>query len=125
MQQTEIFVPKSLAMELRKKGFNEVCIGWYSSNMHNHDSTKPHLEGEFVLNESFDNPNSCTAPTYDQVVGWFASKGIEIETTACEDKTYSADIVTCYNWCVVFESNWVENRQQSLLTAFEDALNLI
>lgn len=123
MEQTEIFVPKSLAMELRKKGFNEPCVGWYYVNQGG-DSFSPNIGCE--RNDWLMDSNSCTAPTYDQVVGWFADKhGISIET--------EADMLFVQFTCTISRKNvgylmnvpYSPNRQQSLLTAFEEALKLI
>jgi hypothetical protein len=122
MQQTEIFVPKSLAMALKKAGFNEPCVGYYLDIMDD-DSTLPHLLTNYINNSKIYNTEECTAPTYDQVVGWFASKGIEIDICGESEMTeYSTDV-----WIKGEVNNgaWMPQRQQSLLTAFEEALKLI
>jgi hypothetical protein len=125
MQHTEIFVPKSLAMELRKKGFNETCVGWYNSD-HENDSTKPIVEGDLSKNSEF--VSSCTSPTYDQVVGWFASKhNMYMSVIICDDQNDPVDYAVNV-WKkreIIVEGEWQNNRQQSLLTAFEEALKLI
>jgi hypothetical protein len=80
MQQTEIFLPKYIAMALKKAGFNEPCVGYYLDIMDD-DSTLPNLLTNYINNSKIYNTEECTAPTYDQVVGWFASKGIDVSTT--------------------------------------------
>jgi hypothetical protein len=122
-QQTEIFVPKHIAMELKSKGFNEMCVGFYT-DWHTNDSAEPIVDGSFDLNEDWESDDYCSAPTYDQVVGWFAEKKIEIfigrksygweyEIVLNDDDELPAKIVN------------YPSRQQSLLTAFEEALKLI
>jgi hypothetical protein len=118
MQQTEIFVPKSLAMELRKKGFNERCVAYYDSEY------DLNIVSKYIRNEDLLISGAESAPTYDQVIGWFASKGVDMPTNTCtDDNTYIT-----YVWknnTVFFEGVFNSNRQQSLLTAFEEALKLI
>lgn len=120
-QQTEIFPPKYIAMELKKKGFNELCVGWYYVNQGG-DSVSPNISCE--RNDWLTEENSCTAPTYDQVVGWFASKGVEIDICGDSKMTeYSTDV-----WIkgeIVNNGAWMPQSQQSLLTAFDEALKLI
>jgi len=111
-------------MELRKKGFKEPCVGYYLDIMDD-DSTLPHLLTNYINNSKIYNTEECTAPTYDQVVGWFVNNGIEIDMTSYEDETYSADVVVRYNWKIVYEAKPSESRQTALLTAFEEALKLI
>ena len=125
-QQTEIFVPKSLAMELRKKGFNEHCVAQYLS-WHDDKSTIPYIKAEHRLfNAMIENGiDSCTASTYDQVVGWFASKGIDIDNDCNSSVDEYCTYVYGNDGCTLFEGEWMSNRQQSLLTAFEEALKLI
>ena len=125
MQTIDIFPPKSLALNLKKAGFNEPCIAVYTDFPYDTDSTKP-----IVAKECLD-PNSsqiftdyCNAPTYDQVVGWFASKGIDIIPNGSSDMTeYAADVWNMQT--KVFDCPWFANRQTALLTAFEEALKLI
>lgn len=125
--ETQIFPPKEVAMELRKVGFNEQCRSWYGQE-HELDSIDPITENHLFRNGSF-TPNLfdvCTAPTYDQVIGWFAEvHGIEINYKVDLDfKEYSA-----YGWHKsegkTFDTAWYPNRQQSLLTAFREAIKLI
>jgi hypothetical protein len=123
MQQTEIFVPKSLAMGLKAKGYNEPCVGFFL-DIDDDNSTQPLFCDKLISNSKMYSLDSCTAPTYDQVVGWFASKGIQIETELCtKDNTY----ITCVwkNNNVFFKWFFNSNRQTALLTAFEEALKLI
>jgi hypothetical protein len=120
MQQAEIFVPKHIAMELKKKGFNEPCVAYYSEEVRSYPISKH----GYSVNSEFTMNGFCTAPTYDQVIGWFASKGIEINTIASRYKQlYMSDIWKGMD--KLFEPKWHESRQQSLLTAFEEALKLI
>jgi len=129
MQQTEIFPPKYIAMELRKKGYDEPCVGWYEASDES-NCTTPRLDGTLSTNSEF--TECCIAHTYDQVVGWFASKEIEIKLNGDEFcESYSFQIWTTkkvedINGSRTITSNGQRyNRQQSLLTAFKEALKLI
>lgn len=124
MQQTEIFVPKYIAMELRKKGFNEHCVGLYFA-YHADEIVSPKIRDKYVTNSSLNSVDSCTAPTYDQVVGWFASKGIDIDNDCNSSVDEYCTYVYGNDGCTLFEGEWIANRQQSLLTAFEETLKLI
>lgn len=121
--QTQIFPPKEVAMELKRVGFDWECVGWYNSD-HEDNSTKPIIEGDLSKNSEF--VSSCSAPTYDQVIGWFAEvHGIEI-LLASKWHGYQYEIIVkgddelVPNKIVNYES-----RQQSLLTAFGEAIKLI
>jgi hypothetical protein len=124
MQQTEIFPPKSLAMELRKKGFNEPCVGLYFA-YHADEIVSPKIRDKYVTNSSLNSVDSCTAPTYDQVVGWFASKGVDIVHSATLFLTEYTAHGFQWNTKTGFDTPYFESRQTALLTAFEEALKLI
>ena len=121
--ETQIFPPKEVAMELKRVGFDWECVGWYNSD-HEDNSTKPIIEGDLSKNSEF--VSSCSAPTYDQVIGWFAEvHGIEINNKVDIDfKEWSTHV-----WYKIegkaFDTPWYPNRQQSLLTAFREAIKLI
>jgi hypothetical protein len=59
------FIPYELALELKKLGFKERCLGHYWENLFyfrttfHHPSTMPN------------SPESCLAPTYSQAFRWF------------------------------------------------------
>lgn len=64
------FVPYSIAIELKKKGFNEPCFGYYLDGELNtfHNTT---------LSDRINNPNpitdrklDCTAPLWQQATDW-------------------------------------------------------
>ena len=130
--QTQIFLPKEVAMELKRVGFNELCVGIYLSH-HDNDSTEPYMKGWLSNNNGLVSSLSCTAPTYDQVIGWFADvHGIEIRLYGDElCKLYSFEIWTtkpmeCKEGSRTITSDkCAYNRQQSLLTAFREAIKLI
>jgi hypothetical protein len=116
-QQTEIFVPKSLAMELQAKGFDWHCVAFYSNR---HDEVRFKSYGVLMEEQLYG------APTYDQVVGWFASKHSKdiIPILSPTLQEYSVVIYGKHSG-VLHKTEWFANRQQSLLTAFEEALKLI
>ena len=122
--ETQIFPPKEVAMELKRVGFDWGCIAWYSLYDRLHLIAKERLitNSEFILDEI------CSAPTYDQVIGWFAEvHGIHILNIT--------DNGTEYGWGILqkgqdlnsdyITSDVFTDRQQSLLTAFRDAIKLI
>ena len=125
--ETKIFPPKEVAMEFKRVGFNEPCVGWYDNNQE-YDCAKPNIDEEYTINSSFIPPYSddaCTAPTYDQVIGWFADvHGIFIESSIGFKGMYYASI---FNKIGMIERmcEYSADRQQSLLTAFREAIKLI
>ena len=116
MQQTEIFPPKHIAMELQAKGFDWDCLGFYSNR---HDEVRFKSYGVLMEEQLYG------APTYDQVVGWFASKGIDVDICANSNPIGYKATVFDNTDDIRFQTGWQDNRQQSLLTAFEEALKLI
>ena len=123
--QTQIFPPKEVAMELKKVNFDWDCIGYYTTEQEN-DSVCPKInQGESYTNALFE--NYCTAPTYDQVIGWFAEvHNLKIMTVsdgfqyACGILENAQTLQSDY-----FSTNGSPDRQQSLLTAFREAIKLI
>ena len=130
--ETKIFPPKEVAIELKRVGFNELCVGWYIGNQPM-DATNPIMSGKKDSNIGWEHIDTCTAPTYDQVIGWFAEvHGIEIRLYGDElCKLYSFEIWTtkpmeCKEGSrTITTDKCAYNRQQSLLTAFMEAIKLI
>ena len=121
--QTQIFPPKEVAMELKKVGFNEECIAMYFGYDRN-ESITPYPYPRYMNNETL-NDTACTAPTYDQVIGWFAEvHGMDIDICGSIDMTeYSTDV--WHDKKIILNGSWITDRQQSLLTAFNEAIKLI
>lgn len=71
--------------------------------------------------------DECTAPTYDQVIGWFAEvHGMDMTTLICDDLNMTHYAVNVWiNKDIIVDGEWIPNRQQSLLTAFREAIKLI
>ena len=134
--QTQIFPPKEVAMELKIVGFNEFCVGWYFDKQDN-DNTAPYLNGVMFQNSNeLMTDGYCTAPTYDQVIGWFAEvhgmlivnvPDVNVRNNAVEygwgilqkGQTLDSDYLCCE------DDSFPTDRQQSLLTAFREAIKLI
>lgn len=123
--QTQIFPPKEVAMELKRVGFNEPCVGWYLENQSN-ESSLPYLNLVTVRNVNT-KVNQCTAPTYDQVIGWFAEvHGMYMSLVICDDLNTTHYAVNVWrNKDAIVDGAWDSDRQQSLLTAFREAIKLI
>jgi len=58
----DLFVPYKLALQLKKKGFSEACLGAYSDSKELYIS-KVSFQSNFK--------GYCLAPTYDQITDWF------------------------------------------------------
>lgn len=72
----DLFVSYEIAKQLKDKGFNEVCLGWfqfenYGTEVHTDKYWKEKLSG-------LDAEEFLNAPLYQQVVDWLELKGISI-----------------------------------------------
>lgn len=68
----DLFVSYEIAKQLKDKGFNEVCLGWfqfenYGTEVHTDKYWKEKLSG-------LDAEEFLNAPLYQQVVDWFREK---------------------------------------------------
>lgn len=135
--ETQIFPPKEVAMELKRVNFDWGCIGWYLSDQ-DMDCTDPIVEGDITCNSSFlpQSTDSCSAPTYDQVIGWFAEVHGMLIVNVPDVNVYNNTIE--YGWGILQKGQTIDSdylcceddsfptdRQQSLLTAFREAIKLI
>jgi len=78
-----LFVPYKLALQLKKKGFNEDCFAGYSC------ITKGNSKHHYLIIKEGINEGTwigyhkivLLAPLYQQVIDWFDKKGIHIDIT--------------------------------------------
>lgn len=68
-----LFVPYKLALELKEKGFDEPCFGFWN-------------ESYLDLTRFVDKNKELKAPLYQQVIDWLDCKGIYVSITFEEDK---------------------------------------
>lgn len=76
-QLKDLFVPYELAVMAKEKGFDELCICWYTGAKNLVDS-KYNREGGYLNNSHFAikkvELNRCTAPLYQQIQNWLFDK---------------------------------------------------
>ncbi len=139
----KIFVSYLIALQLKEKEFHELCIGWwfiYSNTPQFHliendngedNNFKLDLSDSKASNTQQieeDYKNSCSAPTYEQVIDWFKEKhNIEIWTVPLMQPSglwYSYNI-----WNTKDDVKWTQQAEptvaKALEKAFEIALKLI
>ena len=118
----EQFVTYDIAIKLKEKGFDEVCLAYYYNNPHVTKSDKGlngiYLFGNgedfinkklkcknFVMEEGFCNDNYIAAPLWQQVLNWLADKyKIEPSTTmGYEDTTinFPGHLWRQFNICIL------------------------
>ncbi len=79
----KLFVPYELAIKLKINGFNEPCLGFYSTKYV--DSKKSFEPKLFITENELETllirkvEKDCSAPLYDQVIDWLENKGIDIK----------------------------------------------
>lgn len=61
----DLFVPYELAVKLKEKGFNEICLAHYS------DKGRFFVYNNPPMNYELNSTYKVSAPTYDQVINWF------------------------------------------------------
>lgn len=72
-----LFVPYDLALQLKEKGFDMPCLGYYDGDDDGVWNDEP--ERELLLNDH-NKHGKLSAPLYQQVVDWFReNKGIHIQ----------------------------------------------
>ncbi len=84
-----LFVPYEIAKQLKEKGFNEKCLGWWfkyydTANLHlveNDEGEDNNLKLDLSSSQAInarqleqEYESSCSAPLYQQVIDWFREK---------------------------------------------------
>lgn len=113
-----LFVPCKLALEARKKGFDEPCLGWYNLKQEFLNQYRP-IEHDFdVTNTQLNELKGlCAAPIYQQLVDWLESKhGFFFERLMNDDKQV---------YCVLWNGAAGYVELQTLDKAIEQAFKLI
>ncbi len=101
----KLFVPYEIAKQLKEKGFDEPCFGYFSSKKEDKKVTDKNSVisyssyGYFYKNNQ--NENDVCSPLYQQVIDWLATKhGIDIVVSPIkgesgnELRSYTATIFT-------------------------------
>jgi hypothetical protein len=129
-----LFVPYEIAMQLKEKGFNEPCLGFYSDNI----DTDVFIE-RIKRQPCADHATDCSAPTHEQAIDWLRENhSLSVSVLPyknSEDKIelcwyYTVTIVGIYDIFCNAESlgasqeNY-ESYNEALNEAFEQALKLI
>lgn len=119
-----LFVPYETALELKEKGFDESCLGYYNwkkvfafmtMGVSNSDAEQALPDG------------TVTAPIYQQVIDWFREKhNIDI---FCQRDWVGGN---CLGYCAnienddgIIETETYDNYYKALDKAIEEALKLI
>ena len=124
----KLFVPYELALKLKEKGFDEICLGFYSTKYnYSEKNFKPKLfistndkETQMIRNVVKD----CSAPIYGQVIEWLDTKNIHIQIHSNFQSPY------IYGFKInkrVFLGmpNKFEFRKEAQIKAIEDSLKMI
>ena len=119
-----LFIPYDFAMKLRKVGFNEPCLGYYT--------IKPTVgrvkliynskkEGLWFNHNKID--SRCSVPLYQQVIDWFRIKyDMHISVESFADNTFQA-IVYSDRFTEETSSEEDDSRENTYYGALLDGLN--
>ena len=98
---TQEFIPYEQALELKKLGFNEECLGYY-----NIDPSLNHVY--FNLIRPFQHEWCLSAPLYQQSFRWFREKGYRFTLSSdYENGIYFFDVWK--NNQFMFETDYIYN----------------
>jgi hypothetical protein len=127
----ELFVSYALALELKKKGFDEPCFAYYEVE----DGIRLKYNLHEDENPSINNPDSLdiTAPLYQQIVDWLETeKNLLIDITHnyyFQDKSvniWHIRIMNKFGLVRISNADFEFNTRQNALTkAIEESLKLI
>ena len=77
----ELFIPFELSLKLKQKGFDELCMSYYSCHAFMGTGNNPKWKlWDFEVNDNCRNSyefmlgDSCTAPLWQQVIDWLREK---------------------------------------------------
>lgn len=121
-----LFLPYSIANELKEKGFNEECLTKYGETSKKlYDITK-------YGKNSDDYEDFTTAPLYQQVIDWFREKhNMEVQAASWKEAGTVIYIYSVHN-IVTQESRYKLDDDKKFITyhealdaAIEEALKLI
>jgi hypothetical protein len=104
------FIPYEQALELRKLGFDEECLAYWTSGINGYNIEYKHYTNKhwmFTANDHKDRDKMCTAPLYQQAFRWFREKhnlcGF-ISYFNADGIEYTFQIVDLYNEKEIYES---------------------
>jgi hypothetical protein len=69
-----LFVPYELALQLKEKGFDEPCFGWWCWINGTAAHYYPYITNNQNLIDLNNHPKNCSAPIYQQVISWLLKK---------------------------------------------------
>jgi hypothetical protein len=88
-----LFVPYEVAVKLKEKGFDELCLAWYNSKKTLYAKQQDGMGGYMstMQNAEVKVEGYCTAPLYQQVFQWFRDrhkKFVSIQYTTTTQKDF-------------------------------------
>lgn len=124
----KLFVPYELAIQLKENGFNEPCLGFYTTKYNYSDKS---FEPKLFISENEKETlmirrvvKDCSAPLYDQVIDWFENKGIEIKIHRKFPSPYTYGFnINNFQFCGV--RNKFEFKNEARDKAIKDALSML
>ena len=128
-----LFVPYEIALQLKEKGFDELCFGWWcwiNGNAAQYYDYKISNSQLIELNNHF---NNCSAPLYQQVIDWLESEK-RLLIDIAHHYYFSEKSINTWHFEIMtrtgllkssFGDNDSDSRQEATLKAIEEALKLI
>jgi len=127
-----LFVDYDLAVELKNKGFDMPCLGFYSRNRFcfNDEMDESSNQSDYSINSQLDS-HFVAAPLIDQVIEWLIEKYNMRITQSCEeihaDEGFmwfpSIDIIGKYD--TKYYDEIYQTRKEAQLAGIKHALTLI
>jgi len=115
-----LFVDYDLAVELKNKGFDMPCLGFYSRNRFcfNDEMDESSNQSDYSINSQLDS-HFVAAPLIDQVIEWLIEHhNLNIEVS----KSYS---LYDYKLGVQYQVGFFKTRKEAQIAGIKHALTLV
>lgn len=121
-----LFVPYKIALQLKEKGFNEECIGYWWDKNWMRDTQKEVKEVHHLSLPTNHNklPSRVSSILYQQVIDWFREKHNIMLELHWQEGTQNYSFCYGYKAGKWFFPKETSNYYQSLNKAIEEALKL-
>lgn len=113
----KLFVPYSIAIKLKEKGFNEECFMWWYS--------PTQISDDLIFRQYKSEPDFCEAPTHQQVTDWLREKHSIVVEVRIDGKLGYLPFVFKDEDDFLKETPYYIDYYEALITAIEESLKLI